>query len=65
MTQVADGLGISVDKVYPLINLENIEKRLGFQFVETSFNHGRYFPAEAIVKLYEFKEELFGVGEKR
>ncbi len=63
MTQVADGLGVNVSKVYPLINSEGIEERLGFQFVETGFNQGRYFPPEAIKGLYKFRKELFGNDE--
>jgi len=63
ITQVADGLGIDWKIVRQTILNKNLENKLGFVFVETSFNQGRYFPAEAIPKLYRFRGELFNEEE--
>lgn len=59
VTQVANGLGVDWRIVCRVTNTQDLEKRLGFEFVENTFNRGKYFPPEAIVKLYKFKDELF------
>ena len=63
LTQVAEGLGIDWKIIKKAIAYRNLENMLGFKFVWRSFNQGRYFPEEAISKLYEFKDALFSVKD--
>ena len=63
VTQVAEGLGVDWTRISQAIACQDLEKKLGFKFVRRSYNAGRYFPEDAISKLYGFKDEIFGVEE--
>ncbi len=62
ITQVAEGLGVDWNIVCDAIRSGDLEKKLGFRFVRNSFNDGKYFPEEAISKLYEFKDKILCEG---
>ena len=58
LTQIAEGLGIDWEVIRGLSMSGELEKKLDFKFVEHPFNYGKYFPQEAVKKLYRFKDRL-------
>ncbi len=59
ITQVAEGLGLDWNIVVRATKSRDLEKELGFRFIENTFNAGKYFPAEAIPQLYKFRRKVF------
>lgn len=58
ISQVASGIGIDWQILKGLVASGNLESMLDFKLVVDSFNLGKYFPAEAIPKLYKHKMRL-------
>jgi len=58
LSQVAEGLGIDWRILKELVNNDDLERKLGFTYVFDSYSERKFFPVEAIRKLYRYRDRV-------